>query len=291
MKIVKSIEDLIIFFIADRRMRNLSKLSILSYKSKLKAFTDSTFCPKNIDDINRGDLRVFFDMYSKNHSPSTVFAVFNVLNIFFAWYENELDGKWDNPIKRIDAPRVPPKILDPIKIEDVQKMLSYCNITYRALLMFLLDSGLRSRELLDLNVDDVDLFSGQVFVKSGKGNKSRYVYIGAKTRKVVRKYLQTRKYQNSEALWVANGGNRLSYSGLNAAIKRICIKAGIKPQSAHSFRRAFTLSMIRSRQVDLITLSVMLGHSSTATLTRYAKIANVDTMEAHRRAGPVDNML
>lgn len=288
LKAPQGIRDIANTFISIKTNEKLSKNTIKFYISKLRAYIDSPFCPDDIREVTPALINAFFWDYKKNHAPSTVFAVHNVLKIFFTQYCDATG--MTNPMEKIKAPKVKTKILDPVEISDVQKMLVHCNTRNRLLVLFLLDSGLRSQELLALNVDSVDLFSGQVYVEHGKGDKSRYSYIGSKTKKVLRKYLQERKVQ-SEALFTTSKGERLSYSALNSVIKMLCKKAGIQPQSAHAFRRAFTLSMLRSRQVDLLTLSALLGHSNQVTLSRYAKIANVDTMEAHKRAGPVDNML
>jgi len=290
MQNVQSIHDVIKVFLLDKKMENLSKTTLRFYESKLHAFAYSNFCPGEFSEIDRGLIQSFLWNYAENHAPSTVFSVYNTLKIFFTWVEYQHDGEYKSPMKNIKAPKVPPKILAPIEISDIQKMLAYCNIRNRTLLMMMLDSGLRSQEILSLKVDNVDLFSGQIFVEHGKGNKPRYTYICAKTLKVLRKYLKERKVQ-SETLFTSSVGKPLCYSALNAILKRLSKKAGIEPVSAHAFRRTFTLSVLRSRQVDLLTLSVLLGHSGTGTLSKYAKIADVDLMEAHRRASPVDNLL
>jgi len=40
---------------------------------------------------------------------------------------------------------------------------------------------------------------------------------------------------------------------------------------------------------DIFTLAKLMGHEGTSVLQRYLKQTNLDTEEAHRRAGPVDN--
>jgi integrase/recombinase XerD len=58
--------------------------------------------------------------------------------------------------------------------------------------------------------------------------------------------------------------------------------------SLHDFRRAFALSMLRNG-TDIFTLAKLMGHEGISVLQRYLKQTNLDTEEAHRRAGPVDN--
>jgi len=52
-----------------------------------------------------------------------------------------------------------------------------------AALLFLLDTGLRASEFCNLNVGDVDIASGAVLVRRGKGSKNRIVFFGTIARK------------------------------------------------------------------------------------------------------------
>jgi len=90
------------------------------------------------------------------------------------------------------------------------------------------------------------------------------------------------------ALWLTRTGDRLSYSGLCEMIKRRSKLAGINPPSLHSFRRGFTIIMLRAG-IDLYTLARLLGHEGIDVLKRYLKLTDQDTAEAHRKASPVDN--
>jgi integrase/recombinase XerD len=53
----------------------------------------------------------------------------------------------------------------------------------RALLLSLLDTGCRASEFVALNVSDVNLHSGAVLVRAGKGGKTRTTFVGAKSRR------------------------------------------------------------------------------------------------------------
>jgi integrase/recombinase XerD len=84
------------------------------------------------------------------------------------------------------------------------------------------------------------------------------------------------------------GSDRLQYNGLRAVLTRRAKEANVEEPSCHDFRRAFALSMLRNR-TDIFTLAKLMGHEGISVLQRYLKQTNLDTEEAHRRAGPVDN--
>jgi site-specific recombinase XerD len=92
-----------------------------------------------------------------------------------------------------------------------------------------------------------------------------------------------------ESLWVTDDQKRcLSYSGLRALLQRHAKLAGVDSPSAHDFRRAFAITMLRNG-TDLVTLARLMDHTSLKVLRRYLKQLPEDLQVAHRRAGPVVN--
>ena len=94
----------------------------------------------------------------------------------------------------------------------------------------------------------------------------------------------------STPLWVTVRGTRLTYSGLRQIVRRRATKAGVPVPSLHSFRRAFALYALRNG-ADIYSLQRLMGHSDLTVLRRYLKQTEADLQEAHRKAGPVDNLL
>ena len=172
-------------------------------------------------------------------------------------------------------------------------MLSTCDTTFlgkrnRAILLCLLDTGLRARELLSIDLQDVNLITGSITLRQGKGGKPRTVFVGKESRKAVRSYLRERN-DNLHALWLTDcPSKRLAYGGLRALLERHASLAGIEAPSAHDFRRAFALTMLRNG-TDLVSLARLMGHTNLKVLQRYLKQLPDDLQEAHRRGSPVDN--
>jgi len=89
--------------------------------------------------------------------------------------------------------------LDPVSIETIKAMLETCkrgklsDARDKASLLVLLDTGMRLAEFLSLNMEDVDPITGTIPIRSGKGRKPRNVYLGDKSRQVLRRYVKERK--------------------------------------------------------------------------------------------------
>jgi len=105
---------------------------------------------------------------------------------------------WKNPMLKVKPPKVAIEPLEPVAIQDVKALIAGCSSGTiiddrdRAVFVVLLDTGLRAQELCDVNLEDVDMNTGGITVRYGKGGKTRTVFIGKKTRKALRTYLRHR---------------------------------------------------------------------------------------------------
>ena len=151
---------------------------------------------------------------------------------------------------------------------------------------FFADSGCRANEALRIQLSEINILSGECLIAKSKSRKPRYIFLGEKSRRAIRRYLKLRK-DNSPALWVTPDGHPLSYWGMVTAFKERAKKAGVKPPSIHSFRRFWALEMIRNN-TDLISLSRLGGWGDLQIVTRYAK-QRKDDLKA-KASSPVDNL-
>lgn len=286
-------------FLMDRKVQVMSPGTLYFYQKKLKLFTD--FCEaqlvSQIDTITPTFLRQYMlHLEETGHNEGGRHACYRALKTFLYWYEQEVELEgWSNPIRKLKAPKVPQEYLEPIELEHIRAMMETCQRgTFhgdrdRAMLLALLDTGARAAEFVAIDQDDVNLVSGEIIIRLGKGRKPRTVYLGAKSRKALRTYLKQRD-DNSKALWVGEEGERLTYWGLRQVMRRRAEAAHIPEPSLHSFRRAFALNCLRNG-VDIYSLQKLMGHADLQVLRRYLKQTNQDLCLAHRKGSPVDNGL
>lgn len=285
-------------FLIDRKAQNMTKGTLRFYQWKLKYFME--YCEtqhiKDIRQIDPNTIRYYLlDLENKGHNDGGIHACYRTLKTFLLWWENEIEPEnWSNPIKKVKAPRVAIEPLEPACIEDVKQMIAVCpknTLTGerdRAMMLVLLDTGVRASELLQMDLVDVNQVTGEVKIRIGKGRKPRNQFLGSKTRKALRAYLRY-KTDSSSALWVTKTGERVSYWGLVKTIKQRAIDANVKPPSLHSFRRWFALTCLRAG-VDVYSLQLLMGHADLQVLRRYLKQTSCDLREAHQKASPVDNL-
>ncbi len=287
-------------FLIDRRAAGLSPNSIRYYRSYLIIF--QRYCEasavKCIEQITADLLRHHFVTLAETHNPGGVSGEYRTLRAFFRWLVDEeiMPPDWRNPMSKVKPPKMNMEPLEPIPLEDVRALIDTCSAGAimddrdRAIFLVLLDTGVRAQELCDLNQEDVNSETGTTRVRYGKGGKTRTVFLGKRSRKAVRTYLR-RRTDREHSLFLTRSGERLTYEAVREMIDRRARQAGLsnKP-SAHDFRRAFALNMLRNG-ADVFALQKLLGHSDLQIMRRYLAQNNQDTQLAHLRGSPVDNGL
>jgi integrase/recombinase XerD len=293
------LEIAIAAFLADCKARNLSPNTIGFYQAYLASFAHYAQAQSltNVRDIDPDFVRSYILMYSEGHNPGGVHAAYRSIRAFLFWIEKEemMPADWKNPIKRVDAPKVPDRIIEPVSLDDVNLLLATCKGNNffdkrdKALLFFLLDSGARAQEVCDVNLDDVELNTGKVLIREGKGRKSRFVFINRTTVKALRAYLRLREDLQTPALFASKTMERLTYDGLRQLIQRRSKLAGLKNEpTLHDFRRQFALSMLNNG-VDIYSLQRLMGHNDVTVLRRYLALTTEDIRVAHDKGSPVEN--
>ena len=279
-------------FLSDCSARILSPRTVALYREKLshwRALWDIT----QTQDITPGHIRDGLNLLARTHNPGGVHVHYRVLRTFLRWCINE--GILEvNPLQRIRPPKLVENPLPPLNLEHLKAMLGTCGHSWidrrdKALLLFLLDSGVRASELCSLDISDLSLEDGVVTIRQGKGRKRRSVCIGHKTRHALLRYLRLRPDQEGP-LFVTQKGRRFTYWILVKVIRRRAEKAGVPAPALHAFRRAFALASLRNG-MDVYSLQRLMGHADLEVLRRYLALESSDLVRAHKEAGPVDRWL
>jgi len=199
-----------------------------------------------------------------------------------------------SPMARVRMPKLDRRILPALSQSDLARLLETSNDARyperdKAMLLCLLDTGCRAAEFARLTVGDVDVKRGTVAIHGGKGGKDRQVYIGARARKALAKYLMTRHTVASDPLWLSETGDGLTIYGIQTWLARLGKAADVKHCSAHSFRRACAL-MLHRNGARLTEIAAILGHDDLTTLRRYLALEDQDAEAAHKAHGPVDGL-
>lgn len=270
-------------FLATKRLEGKSDNTLKLYSLELRQIIGAI--DKKLSDIGVYDLRMYLSLYKERRkvSNTTLENKRKVLSSFFSWaYGEALIPQ--NPtvnLKQIKIQKVKRK---PFSAVEMMKIKGACkNARDKALIEFMVSSGLRVSEVSSVNISDID-FAGHESTVIGKGNKERIFYISDVCAEVIKEYLQTRTDSNP-ALFVSNKAphNRLSKAGVEAATRKIGKRAGVTDVHPHRFRRTFATDMVR-KGVPIQYVSTLLGHADLRTTQIYVSIDQDSVKYNYNRA-------
>jgi integrase/recombinase XerD len=216
---------------------------------------------------------------------------------FFAWAcrENLLSA---NPAADLDLPRKPPRSLPrSLSLAEVETILAVPDVSDplgvrdRAILETLYGTGLRRRELVNLDLGDLDQARGVVLVRRGKGSKDRLAPMGASALTWTRRYLEKCRpllevSAAEPALFLSGYGGRLNPNYLGNWVRKTIDKAGIgKTGSCHLFRHACATHLLENG-ADLRMIQELLGHARLDSTQIYTAVSIAQLREVHARCHP-----
>ncbi len=276
--------DLIALFLDDRIAKGMSPHTIRGYRDKLAYFA----CWAGDRPFTRATVRAYLAyLRQKPIAPHTVHSYFRDVRTLGRWLVEEelLDA---DPAHKL-APKLPKRRPASYTTEQVQQLLAVCNPRDRALILFLLDTGVRRAELLQLQRRSVSI-TGR-FTVIGKGNKERSGTLSPYALHALWNYLGTRS-DNHPALWYGDQGP-LTDHGLYERIKVLCNRAGIRGdvrKLIHGFRATFAKSYLMGGG-DLESLRQLLGHEDIKMSAHYAQLVTVEVEAKKRQINPLGVMV
>lgn len=197
----------------------------------------------------------------------------------------------ETPFRRVKMPRVKQKVLPALSSVEIRTVLDATETERdRAIILTLLDTGLRASELCALDVGDLN--GTDVLVRAGKGQKERTTHIGPTTGKQIQRYqmLERGRLRPDSPLFVSQrGGGRLTYQAISQLFRRLRKATGISTLSAHALRRTMAIYSLRNG-MNIYVLARMMGHEGIHVLKQYLDIVQADVASSHARHGVVDNL-
>jgi site-specific recombinase XerD len=282
--------------------------------SYFQDFLISQGASADVTQISQHEIRAFilylqqkrcFSGHRFNHcqdrglSGHTINCYLRSLRIFFSWLvsENLIET---NPFDRVKIPRPPRKVIPTFSDSQIRELLSAIDTRtaegYRdyAIILTLLDTGLRVSELCSLRLDNLWLGEGMLKVL-GKGNKERLIPIGKQIQRLLWRYINRYRSEpagaNRDFLFLTREGKPLTKDRMEKIVNYYGRKAGLKGVrcSPHTLRHSAAIRFLRNGG-GVFSLQRMLGHSSLEMTRRYCELTDIDVKRAHMTASPVDNL-
>lgn len=251
------------------QVKGLSQNTIYQYLRAIKIFLDNI--GKRFTDINKNDVECFFYCSNSNISINTLDNSFKFTKQFFAW-ATKSDYIPCNPFDKVDFKRPKPVKKEVLTEIEKTKIRDACaNMDELALIDFLLATGVRVGELINLKKTDVNFMSGIVTVYAHKTNTYRDIPMDAKCMLHLQEYLKKCNTAKNQSIYLFPNrkGGQWNTNGVERMVKNIASRTDLNMKvTVHTFRKtlATTLSAKGCRPD---TIAYILGHKDFSTTSKY----------------------
>lgn len=145
------------------------------------------------------------------------------------------------------------------------------NTKHRVLLKLIYSAGLRREEARTVRVYDINTKTRQIHIRSGKGNRDRYVTLAFDMIFELENYIK--KYRPKEYLFCGRTKNEpISASAMRWALCQALKREGLaRGLNIHSLRHSFATHLL-SLGTNLLVIKRLLGHSDIRTTMIYLHI-------------------
>ena len=273
-------------------MQDRSAATVASYISDLRQFArwfeqtnGDTVTPERVTALDIRDYRQYM-LTVLRRKPATINRHLASISAWLSWAVDtgQIESNPARQVNGVSSVPQPPKWLtrqeEGALLRSVERAVQSARTEpakrqaarNRALVIGMLNTGLRADEICNLELDDLQIGErkGSVTVRNGKGRKQRTIPLNKQARQAFSDWLAIRPNVDSTWVFVGQRGNKLSTSALRRIISDLAYAAKLDPQevSPHTLRHTFAKRLVDAG-VSLEKVATLLGHSNLNTTRIY----------------------
>ena len=298
-------------FLLAKKVKGLSTKTLTKYQQTLSMFFREI--PKNPIELEADDIRLFIALKETRDHVSKIGlqSYLRDVSSFCTWMHDE-EYIRSNPMKKVDSikcPKIKKSALSEIEIEKIR----YACESAREMMIVevLLSTGCRVSEFVEIRISDLE---EDGIVVHGKGQKDRTVYLNAKAKMAIEKYMaersDTNPYLNPRSI---NDGKRLMFkegfqrgrkmkdlklwyqhpemvdpllptgaSSIEEIMRNLGKRSGVEKVHPHRMRRTCATRAL-SAGMPIEYVSKMLGHESIETTQIYLDLSEETMRHMHEK--------
>lgn len=229
---------------------------------------------KNVNDLNENTVDDLVDYFKKKTQKknskinSTISWLYRVLRYF------EIKTNLPKQVKLYNDTIN----FKPIQNDDRKRILQYIyslnsdignNLTYQAVIFLMFETGVRSNELLNIKIENVDIQQHSIYLDKTKNGKPRTVYFNTLSYPYIKMLLNKRR--RGFLLWNFIKNERFNKRALDYLIYKLKKVLNIQRLSAHMFRKTFATELNKNG-CPVTTIMKLLGHTTIEMTMIYLEI-------------------
>lgn len=267
-------KDILNGFYKYLRGKRYSKSTIETYSFFIADFIEF-HNNKPIDTLTNKDVELFIEtvFIKRKYSISTQRQFISAVKQFIIYCPET--GISNLELTRPKKSKILPTVLSQEEMISIIQCTK--NLKHRAILALIYSAGLRIGELINLKLADIQIQRKQLFIKSAKGRKDRYVTLAESFMPLLQNYLMTYRPE----VYFVEGvvGKPYSASSVRKFLHKSCKAAKINRQiTPHTLRHSYATHLLESG-VGLRHIQELLGHSKPETTMIYTHVARRDLLD------------
>ncbi|MEL7734194.1 tyrosine-type recombinase/integrase [Bacillus velezensis] len=227
-------------------------------------------------------------------SPRSVNDYIKTIRTFFRFAIKEAYAD-DNPFEEVTLitnPESPINILSPDEMRAILNAMdqrSFVEFRDYVALTCLIDSMMRVGEVLSIKESSIDFGSKTLILegKDVKNRRGRFVPLEDKTLRLLRELIRENEEFDSEYVFLANYGEKMTTNNFRQRLNNYADRAGIKKRVHPHLIRHTGATMFLEDGGDIRHLQMILGHSDLRMVMRYTHLSKKALTEEHSKHSPL----
>ena len=290
-----TIEEAFEMFIRKCKVKNLSDLSVESYRKKIKFFFMFIDAKSYITDIKRETIDDYV-LWLRENTDANDITINSYLRSARAFLYYCMDCDYI-PHFKIQLIKAEKKIKETYTDEELQRLLvkpdtNSCTFsTYKTWVFenYLIGTGNRISTALNVHIGDIDFEGGTITLRKTKNRKQQIIPLSNTLGDVLSEYLVIRGGTADDYLFCNEYGGQASDRTYQQLVRRYNIKHNVNKTSCHLFRHTFAKQWILAGG-DMFRLQKILGHSDLTVTKEYVQMFGQDLQMDFEKFNPLDRM-
>lgn len=192
-----------------------------------------------------------------------------------------------DPFPGVKAPRVEPPLVEPLTDDELRALIRTCAVPAsdapagdtlhqrrdEAIIRLMFETAIRSGEIIDLHLDDLDIIGRLITIRRGKGGRGRVIPVGQATTEALLIYLDERERHplaHTPDLWLGHRGLQFGREGLTRSLRRRAARAGVQGFRPHRLRHTAAHRWLAAGGSESGLMAIA-GWTRTDMLVRYTR--------------------
>lgn len=287
-----TLEDAVKKFLLVKEAQHTGTAAMADYRNCLARFVKSSHNSVEYEQLEN-DVLAFFSAIPDT-SPARYNKPFQNVNALLNWLV-EQDYIPKSPIKvhklrkRKDEGNIKPVPVNALRefIASLDRK-TYTGLRDYVIIMVMLDTGIRTKELLALRDADYSRNGKSLCIEKtvAKTKRKRTAYLSSSTANVIENFLARKPKEWEDWLFPNYEGHQLQVDHLDKSFAKHSVRCGIKI-TPYQLRHSFATLFLKNGG-DLFSLQHLMGHSDLRMTKRYTELDEDFIEQQHTSFSPVN---